>query len=338
MPPRTRSSSDYAAIRVEVAARASSQANVFTRVDLARWGIDPDICRTMVRRRHWSRLRYGIYADTDSITDADPHARHVLDTAAALASLDQPAFAFGLTAAHLHGLPLPNEHAHVVHLVRDLGIDHRALRERLIRRRGLPDIRVTGHALERLATTTLHDLPVVSRPLAALSSAASLPMDWAVAVMDSVCFGDALTLEALRGMVEDWPSLLGVGVVRRALPLVRIGAQSPLESVSRVRLVALGLPEPALQVPFFDDDGLVGYVDMWWPEFGVIGEADGAMKYDDGISAVIAEKRREDRLRALGHVVVRWSWSEIFRHPEAVAGRIHRASRVARTRRSRQAG
>ncbi len=117
----------------------------------------------------------------------------------------------------------------------------------------------------------------------------------------------------------------------RALPLVRTGAQTPLESLSRVRLCDVGLPEPELQFPLFDRRGLVGYADMAWPGMGVIGEADGLLKYasrDD----LIAEKLREDRIRALGWIVVRWTWLEIMREPEAIASRILQGAGLAHRR------
>ena len=58
-------------------------------------------------------------------------------------------------------------------------------------------------------------------------------------------------------------------------------SQTILESLSRVRLCDAGLPEPRLQVPIYDEDGLIGYVDMLWEDLGVVGEADGALKYGD---------------------------------------------------------
>ena len=96
--------------------------------------------------------------------------------------------------------------------------------------------------------------------------------------------------------------LAGIGEVRAAVPWVRSGAQTPLESLSRVRLMRCGLPEPRLQVPFYDDEGLIGIVDMYWDELGVIGEADGLLKYRTGAD-LIAEKYREDRLRRKKPVV-----------------------------------
>ena len=333
MPARTRWGIDLHAIRIDVAARAASQGHVFRRTDLERWGFDATICRTMLRRRLWMRLRHGVYVDAArfNAVAADPCSRHLLDLASAHAMLDGQAFAFGLSAAHLHGLPLPREHDHTVHLLRSLDIDHRALRPGRHTSRETGDVHVTGHELTGIATTMVEHFPVVDRTLAALSTAAAVSPDWAVAVLDAGCWQDAAALETLHAMVDDWPALLGIGTVRRALPWVRTGAQSPLESISRIRLLRLGLPEPELQVAFHDAEGLVGYADMWWPDLGVIGEADGALKYD-GVGKLVAEKWREDRLRALGVAVVRWSWSDMMSRPQVVAAQIRRAAGWTRPR------
>jgi hypothetical protein len=84
-----------------------------------------------------------------------------------------------------------------------------------------------------------------------------------------------------------------------------------------------GLPAPILQKEFRDGAGLIGYVDFWWPEFELIGEFDGLGKYTrtemlagrSPAEVVIAEKVREDRLRALGPRVVRWGWESAISPP-----------------------
>ena len=89
------------------------------------------------------------------------------------------------------------------------------------------------------------------------------------------------------------------------------------ESLSRARIHALGFPQPELQTSFHDHDGFVARTDFHWRKFRLIGEFDGDAKYlrDEylgGLSsreAVLAEKKREDRLRALGFAVVRWDWA-----------------------------
>jgi len=88
------------------------------------------------------------------------------------------------------------------------------------------------------------------------------------------------------------------------------------ESISRVQMHLIGFPAPMLQVPFYDDDGLIGYVDFFWPQFGLIGEFDGRVKYRDREylrgqlpeEVVWAEKRREDRLRRQVRSLARWDW------------------------------
>ncbi len=90
------------------------------------------------------------------------------------------------------------------------------------------------------------------------------------------------------------------------------------ESLSRVQMLAIGVEMPKLQVPFHDEDGLIGDVDFYWEQIGVAGEFDGHSKYGDArrysreLSAhdvLIAEKKREDRLRRVVGGVVRWDWA-----------------------------
>jgi hypothetical protein len=91
---------------------------------------------------------------------------------------------------------------------------------------------------------------------------------------------------------------------------------SPGESLSRVGMHLLHLPAPELQVPFSDREGLIGIVDFCWHKYHLIGEFDGAGKYlRDELrngrttdQVMVDEKRREDRLRALGFRVTRWDW------------------------------
>ena len=88
------------------------------------------------------------------------------------------------------------------------------------------------------------------------------------------------------------------------------------ESLSRVQMHLLGFPPPMLQVPFRDAQGLIGVVDFFWPEYSLIGEFDGRVKYRDKTYArgrlpeevVWAEKLREDRLRAQVRSLARWDW------------------------------
>jgi hypothetical protein len=87
-----------------------------------------------------------------------------------------------------------------------------------------------------------------------------------------------------------------------------------------------------MQVSILDDEGVVGRVDFLWRNARVIGEADGALKYENR-GVLIAERRREQRLRDLGYFVVRWTWEELLNEPWKVRLRIQRAlCAAARTR------
>lgn len=316
------------AAREELHARASLQGGAFRRSDLSDWGMDDATLRALIRRRLALRLRHGIYADV-AVLDAaraDDTRRHVLDLSAAILSLDFPAYAFGKSAAVLHGLPLPQRVPRSLSLVRPLRSDLRALRRPSAHEISLPRLNVITHAIEPATTTRLDGLPVVARHLAAVSTAAQFPLDWAVGVLDAVLWGDPTALDLLREILADWPLLRGSGTVRRALELARPGAQTILESLSRVRLCGAGLPEPRLQVPIYDEDGLIGYVDMLWDDLGVVGEADGALKYGDQ-QALYKEKVREDRIRGKGFNFVRWGWDDMDHRVDHVAAQIWKAAR-----------
>ncbi len=79
-------------------------------------------------------------------------------------------------------------------------------------------------------------------------------------------------------------------------------------------MILHGFPRPALQVRLYDQWGPVGYPDFDWEEYKVLGEFNGHEKYSaqrfltgrTPSDVVVDEKKREDRLRALGYNVVRW--------------------------------
>jgi very-short-patch-repair endonuclease len=81
-----------------------------------------------------------------------------------------------------------------------------------------------------------------------------------------------------------------------------------------------------LQQVILDEHGsFVARVDFYWDDCGVVGEADGALKYD-GRQALMAERRRQQALEDLGLIIVRWEWSDLARF-ESVARRLDKAFR-----------
>ncbi|MFC0680788.1 hypothetical protein ACFFGH_23405 [Lysobacter korlensis] len=151
---------------------------------------------------------------------------------------------------------------------------------------------------------------------------AVVALDWALGPEGAVT-----SRSMLRLLTDRLSSPRARPRVLRALEFADPLAGSPGESLSRVVLHQLGFPRPVLQQRFEDRRGFVGMTDFWWPEHGVIGEFDGAVKYlapefaagAAPAQVLIAEKRRENRLRALGPKIVRWDWRAAT-HPAELRG------------------
>ncbi|NEN04490.1 hypothetical protein G3T36_01260 [Diaminobutyricibacter tongyongensis] len=156
-------------------------------------------------------------------------------------------------------------------------------------------------------------------------------------------FGSQTPLTTKNELFAVWERMLpfrGHARAREVIEFADTRAESPLESVSRLLIHQAGFPPPTLQLALSDVDGLIGEVDFAWPELGVVGEADGELKYLDaalrsGRSAeqvVIDEKYREDRIRALGYRVVRWGWRETMR-PRLLVARLSAAGLPSHSKR-----
>lgn len=104
-----------------------------------------------------------------------------------------------------------------------------------------------------------------------------------------------------------------------------------------------GFQAPELQQEFRDGSGLVGYTDYYWEGVRVAGEFDGVEKYvkseylkgRTASQAVVDEKERENRVRALGNGMVRWVWADLMAAGQldrklAAAGVPRRRARSAR--------
>lgn len=140
-------------------------------------------------------------------------------------------------------------------------------------------------------------------------------------------FAEALTIfdsalragadrEVMRAMLSG--RRRGIGRARRALYYADGASESPGESWSRAQMIEAGLPMPRLQREFVDEDGnVVARTDFDWHEL-LVGEFDGKVKYakllrpGKGVTEVVVrEKAREDTLRSMGIMVVRWIWADL---------------------------
>jgi hypothetical protein len=140
-----------------------------------------------------------------------------------------------------------------------------------------------------------------------------------VVVADSALFLERCDADAMLAVVtacRRWP---GAGRARTAVTFADPGGTSALESISRWEMARASIPPPALQQWITPDIR----VDFAWPSRGVIGEADGKLKYTTA-DDLYREKLRQDRLEELGYRVVRWSWSEMVTDPAPMLSRLRR--------------
>jgi hypothetical protein len=291
---------------------------IFARADeLAAGRSNYDIDRLLDQQR-WLRLRSGIYCTSSAYASAaDERAQHRFLVAAALECLVAPAVASMWSAALLHGLPVPRVRDREVSVTREVS-----------RPRRYPYLRVRVAGLPPDHVTRVDGIPVTSAARTVVDLARRLPFIDAVVVADASLYLRATTKDELLAVLDRcrrWP---GIGRARDVVAFADGGAESPLESRSRVRLVhELGLPPPELNVWIPDADGRpVARVDMLWRQYRTIGEADGAVKYgEDEPASLFLEKLREDTLRDLRYEVVRWTWWDVEKTPGSVGGRVRRA-------------
>jgi Transcriptional regulator, AbiEi antitoxin len=107
-----------------------------------------------------------------------------------------------------------------------------------------------------------------------------------------------------------WP---GVRAARTAVDLADGLSESPLETRSRLKFRSAGLPTPTLQARIADERGrFLGRADFYWDEYGVVGEADGAKKYDGSDPPpLLKEKLRQELFANTGLEVARWGSADL---------------------------
>jgi hypothetical protein len=208
-----------------------------------------------------------------------------------------------VSALVIHGLPLLNIKADVVHLTLTGPGFPRTLRGLRVHP-GLPDTVARQRG----------DSRVVHPAIAVVQSAALAGVKAGVAAADAALYAGQVTKDDLELALR--VARLGPGRrdARIAVDLGDPRTESPGESWARVLFLSLGLPLVDPQVEIRDGRGrFVGRVDFLFRAQRTIVEFDGLVKYGGAGArqALIDEKRREDALRSLGYQVVRLTWRDL---------------------------
>lgn len=312
-------------------------ARPFTRQQALARGVTSSQLKTASVRGHVRQLHRGVYVVPAAVADADERERALVPIRAGLLAVPGSAAALG-SATLVQDLPSPAPSVSV-HLIRP-GVRYRREGNLHIHGSPLPAehlVRVEGIDVTSVSRTTIDvarrfNLPralivvdaVLRRRVAALAGSDA---DLRRAVHD-----DDLRERARAHLIAalgDHTGWQGIVRARRAIEAGDPAAESPLESFSRGTWIGLGLPVPVCGMAVVGADGVTYWADEGWPEFGVLGECDGLLKYADP-ERLRAEKTRQEALEQAGWIVVRWTWEEIVQRPQVVAARLWAAFERAR--------
>jgi hypothetical protein len=212
------------------------------------------------------------------------------------------------TAARIHGMPLPArlEQEGRVHLASPTG------RSRMVRRGVVGHriksqvVEVDGMRVEAAEDTFVHLAPMLSvEELVAVG-------DWLVSPRRA----QPLTAQELLDATRRFRGARGLDRARQAISLVRVGAESPRESLLRLLIVRSGLPAPTLQHEVHEASGaLVARLDLSWPDLRLAVEYDGDQHFTDRVQQ-LRDIERLRQLQELGWFVIR-----VTKHDLADGGR-----------------
>lgn len=292
-----------------LAAIARDHDGLVTRQLVRARHVAPSVLAAAVRGRSLHRLRPGVLVDRTTWESADPAQRYVLLVRGVL--LGRSAWLASHHAAlALQGLPLFGVDTELVDVVAPVRTTKR--------RPGLHVHRATDPQRTLIKEPAVR---TVSVPDACVLTAADHGFEAGVVAMDAALKRRMTTLPALRESLDTSGVRFGAGRARAAIAATDPKCESPGETRTRLILVAAGLDVHS-QVSLSVEEGFIGRVDFLVGDQVVV-EFDGAVKYDglDGKRALMAEKRREERLRDAGYRVVRVTWADLQR-PGALVTRI----------------
>jgi Protein of unknown function (DUF559) len=256
-----------------------------------------------LRSQRFRRLFRGVYADAELPDTLE------LRCQALMLLLPTDAIFSHFTAAQLYGLPAECE---VIHVSASSPTTRPAPRARLQFHESVPMAHRRNYRGFPLATP--------ERTFVDLANLLDL--------VDLVILGDAM----LRRRLASWESLReavaaaarrrGVRVARQALPLLRDGVDSPMETRLRLLLVSAGLPCPEVNVDIFDEHG------HWFSRPDLVYRAPRlAMEYEGDTHRTDkrqwrADMTRHEVLHDLGWTVLRFHADDILARPKRTAERV----------------
>src|SRR6478736_3619698 len=267
----------------------------FTVVEAAEAGVSPK------RLRHHSLAALGRGIRVQGATPGLPLSVRVRP----FIEVNERCAASHLTAAELGSLPVrqQKEAPPMYHVIRPEGSAHL----------NRPHVKVHRMKLYDDEVTLLDGIPITTPERTWLDLAEILTVDELVVAGDSCVRAPLLefegrdvplcSLQDLQRMIDRHKGKRGLRKAKEAITLIRVGSDSPQESLLRLAIVRSGLPEPELNVPIITDDGTRHHEpDLSYRKYRIGIEYEGEHHGDD--SQIARDIARSERYAALG-------WTEV---------------------------
>ncbi len=287
-----------------IAAALDAGTGVTSARALVAGGIGREEIGRAVRAGHLVRLRRNALVDGETWRSAKPWERHDLRARAVAASLPRG-----------HKVALSHHSALALRGVSLFGVDDRVHLVHVDGGRGRTDRVVASHRAIPEALVEVHQGIRVVRPAAAcLQVAAQFGTEAGLVSVDDALRSGLVSREACGEAQRVLKPERWSRAPAEALALADERVESAAESRARWAFHVLGFRQPTPQVVVSDETGrFVARVDFCYEDLKLVIEVDGMGKYTTS-EDLIAEKRREDRLRELGYAIVRLTWEDLADH------------------------
>jgi hypothetical protein len=270
-----------------------------------------------LRHRSLSRLGKGIRAD-------GPTAELALAMRVRpFIEVNELCAASHITAAELHSLPQRrrDDGFDAFHLIRPEGAAH------LDR----PHVVVHRMKLYGDEVTDIDGVPVTTPARTWLDMAELLSIDEIVAMGDACVRVPRLEFEGrsmplcslwdLQRTIDRHRGKRGLRKAKEALELIRVGSDSPQETLLRLAIVRAGLPEPELNVAIITEDGVRHHEpDLSYRKYKIGIEYEGEHHSQD--TQIARDITRSERYAALGWTEVRISRRHMVNDAKPAAAKV----------------
>lgn len=287
-----------------IAEYCAMQNNVIFNTDLASLGITPRQVAALVRRGDLRRVFRGAFT-VDTGTEFHESYRRTV-TAYVRTSGHAVRPLAGPAALVYRGLPIWGRAPDGLHVIGSKQGTRSIIRP-------LDPVRYDD-------LTESDGVPMTTVARSIIDTARLCSPEAAVAAGDAALRRGLVSIDEIEEVAERQHGFRGIVGARQCLSVFSKLSESPGESVSHLHIKLSGLPMPEQQHVFYDADGFVARSDFWWEYQRLVGEYDGRYKYardnpaNKPVAEIVeAEKFREDRLRALGPHVARWTTEHISR-------------------------